>query len=97
MSTEPAWDGIKPLPVAVYTPNSGAEPSEITEILVAHDEDLIYVAGRFVEQNVEEKDLQGTGRPDRRTSKLDAASHEDVVVPDNLHFRMVSSIPSGSK
>src|SRR5512136_315871 len=50
LSNEPAWQGIKPLPVIVYAPNSGAAPSELTEILVAYDDDALYLAGRLYDR-----------------------------------------------
>jgi hypothetical protein len=68
MSTEPAWDGIKPLPVVVYTPNSGAEPSEITEILVACDDDFIYVAGRLYDREPDKIQATSKKRDDMKLS-----------------------------
>ena len=68
MSTEPGWDGIKHLPVVVYAPNSGAEPSEITEILVAHDEDFIYVAGRFFDREPDKIQATSKKRDDMKLS-----------------------------
>ena len=47
LSNEPAWEGIEPFPVVMHMPNFGAEPSERTEILVAYDENFLYVAGRL--------------------------------------------------
>jgi len=47
LSDEPAWEGIEPFPVVMHMPNFGAEPSERTEILVAYDDDFLYVAGRL--------------------------------------------------
>lgn len=47
LSDEPAWEGIEPLPVIMHRPNFGNEPSERTEILVAFDDDFLYVAGRL--------------------------------------------------
>ena len=47
LSAEPAWEGIEPLPVVEHRPNFGSEPSERTEILVAYNEDYLYVAGRL--------------------------------------------------
>jgi hypothetical protein len=68
MSTEPAWDGIKPLPVVVYTPNSGAEPSEITEILIACDDDFIYVAGRLYDREPDKIQATSKKRDDMKLS-----------------------------
>ncbi|MEW6363276.1 MAG: DUF5916 domain-containing protein [Acidobacteriota bacterium] len=47
VSDEAAWSGVEPLPVVMLMPNSGAAPSERTEVLVAHDDAFIYVAGRL--------------------------------------------------
>jgi hypothetical protein len=47
LSAEPAWDGIEPFPMVMHMPNFGSEPSERTEILVAFNEDYLYVAGRL--------------------------------------------------
>ncbi len=44
---EPAWSDIDPLPVIMYEPNFGDEPTERTEILIAYDDDYLYAAGRF--------------------------------------------------
>jgi hypothetical protein len=50
LSDEPAWEGIEPFPVVMHFPNFGAEPSERTEILVAYDDDFLYVAGRLYDR-----------------------------------------------
>ena len=68
LSTEPAWNGIKPLPVVVYTPNSGAEPSETTEILVAYDDDFIYVAGRLYDREPDKIQATSKKRDDMKLS-----------------------------
>ncbi|MFC1693811.1 DUF5916 domain-containing protein [Candidatus Latescibacterota bacterium] len=47
MSDEPAWEGIEPLPVIMHRPNFGSEPTERTEILIAYDDEYLYVAGRL--------------------------------------------------
>ncbi len=47
LSNEPAWEGIEPLPMVMHMPNFGEEPTERTEILVAFDDDYLYVAGRL--------------------------------------------------
>jgi len=50
LSDETAWEGIKPFPVVMHFPNFGVEPSERTEILVAYDNDFLYVAGRLYDR-----------------------------------------------
>jgi hypothetical protein len=68
LSSEPAWNGIKPLPVLVHTPNTGAEPSELTEILVAYDDEFIYVAGRFYDREPDEIHASSKKRDDMKLS-----------------------------
>jgi hypothetical protein len=50
LSNEAAWKGIEPLPVVMFMPHFGAEPSERTEILVAYDDYFLYVAGRLYDK-----------------------------------------------
>ncbi len=50
LSDEPAWKGIEPLPFIQFNPNFGSEPSERTEILVAHDNNFLYIAGRLYDK-----------------------------------------------
>jgi hypothetical protein len=42
-SDDPAWQAVAPLPMAVYLPAYGAEPSERTEARIGYDADAIYV------------------------------------------------------
>ena len=46
LSNEEAWEGSKPFPVVMQVPHFGTEPSERTEILIAYDDEYLYVAGR---------------------------------------------------
>ena len=46
-SDEAAWDAIAPLPLTMFEPFFGGEPTERTEIRVAYDRDYVYVAGRL--------------------------------------------------
>jgi hypothetical protein len=50
LSGEQAWEGIKPLPVVMHSPNFLDEPTEKTEILIAYDDDYLYVAGRLYDK-----------------------------------------------
>ncbi len=68
LSNEPAWQGIKPLPVVVYSPNSGAEPSERTEILVAYDNDYLYLAGRLYDREPDKIQATSKKRDDMKLS-----------------------------
>jgi hypothetical protein len=46
-SDEPAWEAIDPLPVVMQQPSFGGEPTERTEMRIAHDGESIYVMGRL--------------------------------------------------
>lgn len=46
LSDEPAWESVAPLPLVMHVPNFGGDPSEKTEILLAYDDNFLYVAGR---------------------------------------------------
>jgi hypothetical protein len=48
---EPAWLAIPPLPVTQSSPTFGAEPSERTEIRLAHDGAYLYAAGRLYDRD----------------------------------------------
>jgi hypothetical protein len=50
-SSETAWQGVEPLPLIMHVPDFGKTPTEKTEILVAYDDNYVYVAGRLYERN----------------------------------------------
>ena len=50
LSDEPAWAGIESLPLIQIIPAFGKPPTEKTEILVGHDDDFIYIAGRLFDR-----------------------------------------------
>ncbi len=44
---EPGWEKIKPFTIIQHAPHFGAEPTEKTVVLVAHDDEYLYLAGRL--------------------------------------------------
>lgn len=68
LSNEPAWSGIPPLPMVVYIPNSGAEPTEKTDILVAYDDDFLYLAGRLYDSEPDKIQATSKKRDDMKLS-----------------------------
>jgi len=75
LSNEQAWEGIHPLPVVMHAPNFLDEPSERTEILVAFDNDYLYLAGRLF---------------DSEPSRIQSASKKrDEMKPNNDWFGVV--------
>ncbi len=47
MPFEETWDQVEPLPVAMFMPNFGNEPTEKTDIRIFYNDQYIYVAGRL--------------------------------------------------
>ncbi len=51
LSNEDAWKGINPLPLVMQIPNPGNPPSEKTVVLIAFDDDYLYLAGRLYDKD----------------------------------------------
>lgn len=66
ISDEPGWKNISPVPVVQHSPNFGDAPSERTLILVAFDDDYLYLAGRLYDSEPDK--VQG------KTKKRDTMS-----------------------
>jgi len=49
-SNEKAWENIESLPMVMQIPNFGQEPTERTEVLIAFDDDYLYIAGRMYDK-----------------------------------------------
>ncbi|MCE5251128.1 carbohydrate binding family 9 domain-containing protein, partial [bacterium] len=58
LSEEEAWNGITTLPMIMQIPHFGDQPSERTEVLVAYDDNYLYIAGRLYDR--EPSSVQGT-------------------------------------
>ena len=58
LSDEEAWEGIETLPMVMQIPHFGDQPSERTEVLLAYDDEFLYIAGRLY--NHEPSMVQGT-------------------------------------
>lgn len=50
-SDEPAWEAVAPLAMVMHQPSFGEEPTERTEVRVAHDGQYLYVAGRMYDSD----------------------------------------------
>jgi len=44
---ESAWEEVTPLPYKMQQPQFGIEPSERSEVLLAYDEEYLYLGGRL--------------------------------------------------
>ena len=54
MSDEPAWEGVTAFTYVIHKPVFGEEPSERSEVLIGHDDDYIYIAGRLFDREPED-------------------------------------------
>ena len=48
---EPAWEAIAPLPMFMWAPVHGGEPTEVTEIRIGYDESHLYMSGRMYDSD----------------------------------------------
>ena len=48
---EPAWEAIDALPLFVWAPTHGGEPTERTEFRLAHDDEYLYLSGRMYDSD----------------------------------------------
>lgn len=62
LSDEAAWREIDPLPVTVYEPSYGAEPSERTEFRIAYDDEYLYLSGRMYTDDPSDIRINTLGR-----------------------------------
>ncbi len=50
LSNEPAWQEVRPFPLIMHIPKFGEPPSERSEVLLAFDDNFLYVAGRLFDR-----------------------------------------------
>lgn len=60
LSDEQAWKDVTPFPMVMHMPTFGNEPSERTEVLMAHDDDYLYIAGRMYDSEPDK--IQATSK-----------------------------------
>ncbi len=91
-----AWDGIEPLPMVTQIPSFGAEPSERTEVLLAHDDEYFYLAARCFDR--EPESIHAT-----TMKRDDAPDNSDMLClildtfNDNENGLMFVTTPTGSR
>lgn len=95
-SDEAAWDNIEPLPVKMYQPTWGAEPSERTEIRVAYDNDYLYVSGRLF-YSQPDKIRATTRKRDNASSTNDMFLIALDTFNDNESGLMFFTTPAGTR
>lgn len=50
-SDEPAWQRITPLPLTMFQPVQGSQPSERSEIRIAYDDHFLYASAQFYDSD----------------------------------------------
>ena len=50
---DPCWENIEPLKLVMHIPTFGLEPTEKSDVFICHDNDYIYVGGRFFDSEPE--------------------------------------------
>ena len=48
---EAVWNELQPIPLVMYQPNHGNQPSEKSEVYLTYDDEYIYLAGRLSYEN----------------------------------------------
>jgi hypothetical protein len=51
ISDETLWDNLESLPLLMFRPNHGSQPTERSEIYVTYDNDYLYIGGRLYYEN----------------------------------------------
>jgi hypothetical protein len=59
---DPCWSNMTPLKLVMHIPTFGNEPSENSEVFIAHDNDYLYVGGRFFDQDADKIGLDSRMR-----------------------------------
>jgi hypothetical protein len=95
MPFEEAWSDIDPLPLTMYFPTFRGTPSERTEILVAYDDEHLYVAGRLYDSEPEGIRVNSLYR-DRWAGDDAVAVYVDAF-NDNRNARWFGTTPAGMR
>ena len=53
LTDDPCWGLVSPLPLVMHIPTFGNQPTERSEVFVCHDNEYIYVAGRFFDDEAD--------------------------------------------
>jgi hypothetical protein len=94
MSGEPAWQSATPFPLIQQTPQFGAAPTERTEVLMAFDEQFLYVAGRMYDREPD-KIQSPTKKRDAMVSATDWFGMVADTFNDKENGLIFMTTPSG--
>jgi hypothetical protein len=94
-SDEPAWEGIESLPLTMYNPTFRGESRRRVELLVAYDDEAIYVAGRFYYDDI--SDMRAVSLIRDRYSGDDSFSVLLDTFNDNENAVRFNGLPLGTR
>jgi len=91
---EKVWDEVEPLPVVMYQPDFGSEPTEKTEIRLFYNDKYLYVSGRFYD-NDDSKIKSSTKKRDDFGPNSDGFGIILDTFNDNENALSFSTTPAG--
>ena len=62
LTDDPCWDLISPLPLLMHIPTFGNQPTERSEVFICHDNEYIYIAGRFFDSEADKINISSRMR-----------------------------------
>jgi len=96
VSDEAAWMGVEPLSVVAQSPVFGAEPSERTDVLMAYDDQYLYVAGRLYDRRASAIHAT-TMKRDNSEESSDSFGIVLDTFDDNENALVFITTPTGSR
>lgn len=93
---EQVWDEAIRLPLIMYSPNSGAEPSEESEVMIGYDQDFLWVGARLY--SADPSDIVATSKKrDEASRNSDAFGIILDTYDDNENALVFYTTPTGSR
>jgi hypothetical protein len=56
------WNHLTPLPLTMHIPTFGIQPTERSEVYICHDQEYIYIAGRFYDNDADKINISSRMR-----------------------------------
>ena len=64
ITDDECWNNLDPVKLVMHIPTFGLEPSEKSDVYICHDNDFVYVAGRFFDKEPEKINITSRLRDD---------------------------------
>lgn len=93
---EASWNELTAFPMLVHTPNCGAEPSELSEVMVGYDEEYLWVGARLFS-----KDPANITSTSKKRDEISRNSDQFGIIldtyDDNENALSFFTMPSGAR